>query len=177
MDELERQKYPIGRFAMPSSVDAALRRTWIDGIAAQPTAFRNAVAGLSDAQLDTPYRDGGWTLRQVAHHLPDSHLHAYCRTKYALTEDHPTVKPYDEAAWSKLPDALLPVAPSLAIFEHVTTRWLVVLRAMREAEFARTWFHPEQGKTFTLDRLLGLYDWHGRHHLAHITALRQRRGW
>lgn len=177
MDELERLKYPIGRFAMPDRVEAEQRRAWIDAIAAQPAALREAVAGLSDTQLDTPYREGGWTLRQVAHHLPDSHLHAYCRTKYALTEDHPTVKPYDEGAWAKLADAKLPVAPSLAILEHVHARWVVVLRALREADFARTWFHPEQGKTFTLDRLIGLYDWHGRHHIAHVTSLRARKSW
>lgn len=177
MDAPESLQYPIGRFAMPATVDATQRRAWIDAIESTPAELRRAVSGLSDAQLDTAYRDGGWTLRQVAHHLPDSHIHAYCRTKYALTEDHPTVKPYAEAAWAELADAKLPVAPSLQILEHVHARWVVVLRALREADFARTWFHPEQKKTYALDRLLGLYAWHGRHHVAHVTGLRARKGW
>ena len=138
---------------------------------------RAAVEGLDDQQLDTPYRDGGWSVRQVTHHVPDSHLHAYCRTKYAITEDHPTVKPYDENAWAMLADAREPIAASLAILDGVHKRWVTVLRNLKPTDFARTWFHPEKGETLRVDDLLAIYSWHGRHHVAHIKSLRQRRSW
>jgi hypothetical protein len=170
-------RYPIGRVDFPTKVSDAHRQRWIDDIACTPAALRTAVNGLNEPQLDTPYRDGGWTVRQVAHHLPDSHVHAYCRTKYVITEQHPTIKPYDENAWSALADMRAPLAPSLALLEAVHTRWVLVLRALQPTDFARTYFHPEEGKTRTLDELLALYSWHGRHHVAHITSLRQRLRW
>ncbi|HLU39966.1 MAG TPA: putative metal-dependent hydrolase [Planctomycetota bacterium] len=170
-------RYPIGPFDPPTTVTPELRAGWIDAIRATPDALRASVAGLSDAQLDTPYRDGGWTVRQVVHHLADSHLHAYCRTKYALTEERPAVKAYDENTWAALPDSSLPVAPSLALLGGVHERWVAVLASLRAEDFARAWFHPERGKTFDLDFLLALYAWHGRHHVAHVTELRARRGW
>jgi hypothetical protein len=177
MEASEALRYPIGKHTMPSSVTDQHRRRWIDEIAATPAALRAAVAGLSEAQLDTPYRPGGWTVRQVAHHIPDSHIHAYCRTKYALTEDQPTIKPYDENAWSKLVDARGPLAPSLAMIDGVHARWVAVLKALQPADFPRQCTHPEFGRTFTVDELMALYSWHGRHHVAHITSLRERSRW
>jgi uncharacterized damage-inducible protein DinB len=135
------------------------------------------VAGLSDQQLDTPYRDGGWTVRQVVHHVPDSHMNAYMRIKFALTEDEPAVKAYDEARWAELPDVRdTPVETSLALLENLHGRWVALLRSMSDAEFTRTVRHPEHG-LIDVDQLLALYAWHGRHHTGHITSLRARNGW
>lgn len=170
-------RYPIGKFDGRQQYSADERAALIAQIAAAPAALREAVKGLTEKQLDTPYRDGGWTVRQVAHHVPDSHLNAYIRTKLALTESEPTIKPYDEAAWANLADSReTPLEVSLAIFENVHARWLTILRSMKEEEFARTFRHPEHGVR-TLDWLVGLYAWHGRHHTAHITTLRERNGW
>ena len=171
-------RYPVGRFTLPeASSSAAERARWIGEIASTPAEFRAALDGLNDAQLDTPYREGGWTVRQVAHHMPDSHLNAYMRFKLALTEDNPTIKPYDEAAWAQLPDSRMPPASSLLLLESLHARWTTLLRAMKEADFQRTVVHPEHGRTFTLDGLLAMYAWHGRHHTAHVTSLRSRMGW
>lgn len=149
----------------------------IDVIAAAPLRMREAVAGLDAAQLDTPYREGGWTVRQVVHHVPDSHMNAYVRVKLALTEDEPTIKPYEEAAWAQLPDSrITPVEVSLALLEALHTRWVDLLRAMDGADFKRSFRHPEHGAV-TLDWLVGMYAWHSRHHVAHITSLRERMGW
>ncbi len=170
-------RFPIGRFERPESVDAAARQACIDRIAAAPAHLRRAVAGLTEAQLDTPYRDGGWTVRQVAHHVPDSHLNAYVRFKLALTEDVPTIKPYAEEQWALLPDtAKTPVATSLTLLEALHERWVTLLRAMGDAEFARTFRHPDLGE-LRLDVVLALYAWHGDHHVAHVTRLRTARGW
>jgi hypothetical protein len=129
-------------------------------------------------QLDTPYRPGGWTVRQVVHHLPDSHLHAYTRIKLALTEEEPTIKPYEEARWAELPDARTgPIDPSLALLESLHQRWLLLLRQLRPSDFERRFRHPEHNRMFALDETIALYAWHGRHHVAHITSLRQRMGW
>jgi hypothetical protein len=152
------------------------RRAAIEQIGATPSRFRTAAAGLDERQLDTPYRPGGWTLRQVAHHLPDSHLNAYIRCKLALTEDAPTIKPYDEAAWARLPDSRLPIDVSLTLLDSVHHRWVVLLESLSEAEWDRTFVHPEVGVT-RLDQLVALYAWHGRHHVAHVTSLRERMGW
>src|SRR6202165_30510 len=142
-----------------------------------PGAVRQLVGGLSDAQLDTPYRDGGWTVRQVVHHVPDSHMNAYTRVKLALTEHEPTIKPYDEAAWAKLNDVRdTPVETSLLLLDTLHARWGTILSAMTEADFARTLVHPDHG-VMTLDWLIAMYAWHGRHHVAHITSLRGRNGW
>jgi uncharacterized damage-inducible protein DinB len=169
-------RYPIGPFAAPSRLDAAGRADAIETIAATPARLREAVADLSDAQLDTPYRPGGWTVRQLAHHVPDSHLSAYIRFKLALTEDHPTIKPYDQEAWATLADSTAPIESSLQMLDLLHQRWVRVLHAMSPADFDRTFVHPEEG-VLTLDTLLALYAWHGPHHVEHITSLRVRNGW
>ena len=171
-------RYPIGRFTFEAQVTPQLRERWIGEIAAAPGALRAAVTGLTPAQLDTPYRDQGWTVRQVVHHLPDSHLNAYTRIKLALTEDDPVIKPYDEARWAELPDvAATPVETSLTLLECLHRRWVLLLRALGPSELGRRFRHPEQNRTLSLDETLALYAWHGRHHVAHITSLRSRMGW
>ena len=170
-------RYPIGKYTPPQEVTPALRQQAISVIAETPAKFRAAVSGLNDAQLDTPYREGGWTVRQVAHHVPDSHLNAYVRFRLALTEDQPTIKPYDETRWAELADAKsAPVAVSLALLEPLHDRWVRLLRSLTPADYARKFVHPEHGQR-TLDWMLFLYAWHGRHHTAHITELRKQRGW
>jgi len=171
-------RYPVGKFDRSNAPHTAdERRAFIDQIAAVPARMREAVAGLSDAQLDTTYRDGGWTARQVVHHVPDSHMNAYTRVKLALTENEPTIRPYDEAAWAKLNDVRdTPVAVSLTLLEALHDRWVRILRALTDADFSKTLLHPEHG-VMTLDSLIAMYAWHGRHHVAHITSLRERSGW
>jgi hypothetical protein len=169
-------RYPIGRYTLPDADPATYARL-IDEIEQLPRALRAAVDGLTDAQLDTPYRDGGWTVRQVVHHVPDSHVNAYVRFKLALTEDAPRIKPYEESRWAQLADARLPVAPSLALLDALHVRWVTLLRAMSPEDFERRAYdHPEDG-LMTLRAALGLYAWHGKHHTAHITGLRERMGW
>ena len=171
-------RYPIGPFERPDILSADERRARIEEIAAAPARLRAAVRGLDDAQLDTPYREGGWTLRQVAHHVPESHMNGYIRFKLALTEDAPLVKPYDEAAWAKTPDVgLTPVETSLVLLESLHERWAILLRTLHDEQFRRTVSHPEHTGMLTVDSLLALYAWHGRHHVAHITSLREQRGW
>ena len=149
----------------------------IDAIAAAPAKLRAAVAGLTDVQLDTPYRPDGWTVRQVVHHVPDSHMNAYVRFKLALTEDEPTIKPYDEARWAELADTRdTPVESSLALLDRLHDRWVRLLRSMSADDFARRLRHPEMGVQ-RLDQVLALYDWHGRHHVGHVASLRERMGW
>lgn len=174
---MEDLRYPVGRFQRPQSLEPKQRRAAIDTIAEAPTKLRAAVSGLTDAQLDTPYRPEGWTVRQVVHHVPDSHLNAYTRFKLALTEDTPTIKPYNEAAWATLEDSkTTPVATSLALLDAVHDRWIRILRAMSPSDFSRTLNHPENG-VMNLDQMLALYEWHSRHHVAHVTTLRDRSGW
>lgn len=169
--------YPIGRFQKETHISSDRRRALIDGIAKLPLDLRAAVEGLSDSQLDTLYRPRGWTVRQVVHHVPDSHLNAYLRFKLALTEPEPTIKPYDEKRWAELADVkLTPVEVSLSLLQCLHARWTLLLRALEPAAFARTFRHPDLG-LLTLDTQLGLYEWHGRHHVAHITTLRDRMGW
>jgi uncharacterized damage-inducible protein DinB len=157
--------------------EPAWRAARIAEIDAAPAALRAAVAGLSEEQLATPYRPGGWTVRQVVHHLPDSHANAYVRFKLALTEDNPTIKPYLEARWAELPDnAGTPVEVSLGLLEALHRRWVVLLRGMGPEDFARPLTHPEKGR-LSLDQMLALYAWHGRHHVAHVTSLTERMGW
>ena len=171
-------RYPIGPFAYHGDMTEARRAACVARIAAAPAALRAVVAGLSDAQLDTPYRAGGWTLRQVVHHVPDSHMNAYTRFRLTLTEDQPTIKTYDEARWAELPDArTLPVEVSLALLEALHVRWTALLRGLTAADGVRQLFHPEHGRLMTLDELLALYAWHGEHHTAHVTSLRARSGW
>jgi DinB superfamily len=161
---------------MPAPVTPAMHTEAIAAIAELPVKMREAVRGLSDAQLDTPYRPGGWTVRQVVHHVPDSHMNAFIRLKLALTEDNPTIKPYDQDAFARLPDQRLPIEPSLALLDGLHARWATVLRAMTPPQFARPWHHPEIG-AITVDYLVQTYGWHSRHHVAHITRLREREGW
>ncbi len=170
-------RYPIGPFTRVTSLSPAQRAACIDQIAAAPAQFRRAVTGLTPAQLDTPYRDGGWTVRQVVHHLPDSHMNAYIRFKLGLTEDAPAIKTYEEKDWAKTAEVTAtPVAVSLSLLEALHQRWVALLKAMTPLQFARTIRHPEWG-TPALDAMLALYAWHGRHHTAHVTALRERMGW
>ncbi len=170
-------RYPVGKFEWPTSFSEAERKQRIADLEQLPAKIRAAVTGMSEAQLDTPYREGGWTVRQVVHHVPDSHLNAYVRWKLALTEDTPTIKPYDEAAWAELADAKLPVEISLNILEGVHGRWVAVIKGMQPEHWKREFFHPDMKKNITLDQLLALYSWHSRHHLAHITELKKRKGW
>ena len=170
-------RYPIGDYQPPKEVTPAMRRRAIDEIAATPAKFRAAVKGLNDAQLDMPYREGGWTVRQVVHHVPDSHLNAYVRWKRALTEETPTIKPYEEARWAELADSKsTPIEVSLALLDNLHDRWTRLLRSVKDADFARTFRHPDHGVR-TLDWMLFLYEWHGKHHTAHITELRKSRNW
>jgi DinB superfamily len=170
-------RYPIGKFEQPENASDDQRRWFIDQIAEAPARLSAAVAGLKPAQLDTPYRPGGWTVRQVVHHLPDSHMNAYVRFKLALTEDEPTIKTYEESRWAELADAKTPpIEPSLALLENLHKRWVMLLRSLTPTEWARTLRHPERGLV-TLSADVGMYAWHGRHHVAHITSLRQRNGW
>jgi uncharacterized damage-inducible protein DinB len=174
MDDL---RYPIGRFQSLDTLTPDQRRTAIAAISSAPGHLRAAVRGLNDEQLDTPYRPEGWTVRQVVHHVPDSHMNAYVRTKLALTESKPRVTAYDEAAWAKLEDAQsTPIETSLTLLDAVHDRWVRILRAMSPSDFSRTIMHPENGE-MTLDRVLALYHWHSLHHVAHITHLRARSNW
>lgn len=170
-------RYPIGLFDHTGPVTDADLTRWIDEIEALPDQMRRAVAGLTDAQLDTPYRPSGWTLRQVVHHVPDSHLNCYVRFKWALTEDEPTIKPYDERCWAALADVrLVPVATSLDFLALLHTKWVALLRALSREQWARRFVHPAAGPA-ELAWTVGSYAWHGRHHLAHITRTVKREGW
>ncbi|MFN8007571.1 MAG: bacillithiol transferase BstA [Terriglobia bacterium] len=170
-------KYPIGKFEAPRGISAELRDQFIAQIAAAPSQLRHVVDGLTPQQLKTPYREGGWTVCQVVHHLPDSHFNAYARFKLAVTEDEPAIKPYDEAQWAKLADACEPdLRDSLVLLEALHQRWTRFLRSLGEAQFKRTYHHPESG-IVSLDVALAAYAWHGRHHIAHIAELRKRMDW
>jgi hypothetical protein len=170
-------RYPIGRFSYSGPPTDDQRRALLDDIARTPENLRSAVKGMTDAQLDTPYRPGGWTVRQVVHHVPDSHMNAFIRFKLALTEDEPTIKPYAEDRWAELADTkATPLEVSLALLESLHDRWVWLLRSLTPADWKRTFRHPELG-VMTLERTLALYAWHGRHHVAHITSLRERSGW
>lgn len=173
MDDL---RYPIGTFDFKQRVTAEKIGAAIEDIAACPARFRGAVRGLDEAKLDTPYRDGGWTVRQVVNHVPESHMNAYIRTKLGLTEQRPTVKTYDEALWAELPDARGPIGPSLALLDPLHERWVRLLRSLPEQDFARVINHPDNGE-MTLGLVTLHYGWHGKHHTAHITSLRARMGW
>jgi hypothetical protein len=169
-------RYPIGEFVAPGSLAPQDRVEAIEHIARLPGRLRDAVAGLSNEQLDTPYRSGGWTVRQVVHHLPDSHMNGYVRWKLALTEDVPTIRTYEEARWAELPDSEAPIEISLDLVEALHDRWAILLRQLPDDAWERRLFHPEFGE-LVLDDMLALYSWHCRHHVAHITSLREREGW
>jgi len=170
-------RYPVGKFERRDALTSDERTKMIAEIAEAPARMRKAIGGLTDSQLDTPYREGGWTVRQVVHHVPDSHVNAYTRFKLALTEEHPTIRPYDEAKWAELSDSRdTPLETSLTLLESLHDRWTRLLRAMSADDYRRTLNHPDSG-VMSLDTVLGLYAWHGRHHVAHITSLRERMGW
>lgn len=168
--------YPVGRFDFKAPRTADSRRAALEDIASLPARMRQAVSGLSDAQLDTPYRPGGWTVRQLVHHVADSHMNGFIRTKLALTEENPTIKPYDQDAWAALADTRLPIEGSLSILDAVHQRWTIVTRSLTDSHFARTFVHPENGP-MTIDAQIHMYAWHSRHHVAHVTGLRQRERW
>jgi hypothetical protein len=169
-------RYPIGTFDKNFEPTPELRHDCIRTLAELATRITTAVDGLTEGQLDSPYRPGGWTVRQTVHHVADSHLNAYIRFKLALTEDNPTIRPYFEDRWAELADSKLPVDVSLRLIEDLHQRWVAVLNSMSEEAFQRKLLHPESGD-WTLEKILGLYAWHSRHHTAHITSLREREGW
>lgn len=170
-------RYPIGKFSFQGSLTPEQKRQYLNDIEQTPARLRAAVRGLSEKQLDTPYREGGWTVRQVIHHVPDSHMNSYVRFKLALTEDDPTIKPYMEDRWAELPEAKqAPTEVSLALLDSLHQRWVLVLRGLTDADWQRTFRHPDLG-SMTLEKTLALYAWHGRHHVAHVTSLREKMGW
>ncbi len=169
-------RYPVGKFRYDGPYSEAQREQLIATLAELPAKMRAAVAGLNENQIDTPYRDGGWTVRQTVHHVADSHMNSFLRFRWAITEDNPTIKPYDEAKWAEIPDAKEPVEVSLTLIDSLHRRMVVMLRSFGPEEWRRTLVHPENGP-LTLDKMLGLYAWHSRHHVAHITELRKRMGW
>ena len=174
---MENQQYPIGKFSLDKEPTAEKRRVWARAIAEMPRNLRQALAGLSPSQVDTPYRDGGWTVRQVVHHLADSHMNSFIRIKLALTETNPTIKPYDQNAWTLLADAAgADVGLSVSILEGLHGRWGLLLGNLQPKDYERTFLHPENGPT-TIDRAVQIYSWHSLHHVAHITSLRERQGW
>jgi uncharacterized damage-inducible protein DinB len=171
-------RYPVGKFVYEGEITPAQREEWIRDIEQAPVQLAASLRGLTQEQLDTPYREGGWTVRQVAHHLADSHMNSIIRFKLALTESEPAIKPYDENAWAQLEDTRhAPVELALDLVSGLHVRWVMLLRSMSDADFAKTFYHPESKRVSRLDRTLGTYAWHGRHHVAHITALRERMGW
>jgi hypothetical protein len=176
MTELDDLRYPIGRFNPPASSLPGIRAAHIQTLRLLPERLSIAIAGLSDAQLDTPYREDGWTVRQVVHHVADSHAMAYTRCKLALTEDWPTINPYNEKAWAELADSRLPVEVSLALIEGLHGRWVALLESLTDDDLRKGYNHPERGRV-NLSTALAMYDWHSRHHVAHITGLRARMGW
>lgn len=167
-EQLNQLRYPIGKFEVPSEYTEAAIQTWKKDIKELPALLRQAVTGLTDEQLATPYRPGGWTIRQVVHHVADSHLNSIIRFKWALTEENPTIKAYEEAEWAKLPDYNLPLEPSLLILDGIHARLTALLNSFTDEQWNRTFIHPESGATISLKRNLATYSWHGKHHLAHI---------
>ena len=169
-------KYPIGKFQFDGKITKSVTEEWINEIEKLPSLLRDAVKDLDNEQLDTPYRLGGWTVRQVIHHLADSHMNAYVRFKLALTEEKPVIKPYDESKWAQLSDNELPIDISLSLLEALHKRWTNLLRSLNPADMEKTFFHPDSGEV-SVGENIGIYSWHGRHHLAHITSLCSRKSW
>lgn len=175
---IESLKYPIGKFEKSSEITQSLINTWIKDIEAFPDKLKHEVQNLSQEQLDTPYRPDGWTIRQVVHHVADSHMNSFIRIKLALTEDNPVIKPYLEAKWAELPDTKnYPVQISLNIIQALHERWGYLLKALTEEELDRTFIHPESNKEFTIKEMIGFYAWHSNHHLAHITSIKKAKNW
>ncbi|NHM33029.1 YfiT family bacillithiol transferase [Neobacillus terrae] len=173
---MEDLRYPVGEFDVKGNYKVDLIEEWIYEIEALPAKVREAVKGLNDEQLDSAYRPGGWTIRQVVHHIPDSHINSYIRFKLALTEDNPVIKPYAEDKWAEFADSNLPIEVSLTMLEALHSRWVVLLKSLKPADLEKTFRHPDLGE-IKLGMNIGLYAWHGRHHLAHITSLKERMGW
>lgn len=169
-------KYPIGAFQFDNEITSSVIRIWIDEIEDLPRLLRDAVKNLDNEQLDTAYRSGGWTVRQVIHHLADSHMNAYVRFKLALTEEKPVIKPYDETKWAELSDYQLPIDNSLLLLETLHKRWTYLLRSLTPADMEKTFIHPDSGDV-SVGKNIGIYAWHGKHHLAHITSLSNRKYW
>lgn len=175
--KLEELRYPIGRFKGEGEITPEMITGFINEIAQAPADLKKAMNGLTDAQLNTEYRPGGWTVKQVVHHLPDSHMNSYVRFKLALTENSPQIKPYDEAEWAKLKDSFeTPVQVSLELFEALHKRWVILLKSLTQDDLKKTFYHPDRGAV-RLDKTIALYAWHGKHHIAHINSLRNRMGW
>ncbi|MED1203982.1 YfiT family bacillithiol transferase [Heyndrickxia acidicola] len=170
------EKYPIGQFQFEGEITPSVREGWIKEIERLPLKLKEAVKDLSDVQLNTPYRNGGWTVWQVVHHVADSHMNAYIRFKLALTEDKPIIKPYEEARWAELADYSLPIDVSLALLDALHERWTALLKDLTLSELKKTFIHPESGE-ISLEKNIGLYAWHGRHHVAHIESLKTKMGW
>ena len=171
-------RYPIGDFSYEKPYNDQEIQEKIEAIATLPTRLRAAVKDLNQAQLDTPYRDGGWTLRQVVHHVADSHINGYTRVKLALTEDNPSIKPYEEQLWAELPDTFqIPIETSLNLLDAVHSRWVCLYQTMTKDQWQRTFYHPGNKKSYPLVMHVGLYAWHGNHHLAHITTLKTQKEW
>jgi hypothetical protein len=176
--DMEKLKYPIGRFDRPLIITDDILNKWIADISTFPARLRAEVCDLSEEQLDTPYRPDGWTIRQVVHHCADSHMNSLTRLKLALTEDSPTIRPYFEARWAELPDSKgMPIGPSLKMIEGIHERWTVLLNNLTHEQHARTFIHPQHGITFRVDENIGVYAWHCNHHLAHITETKKRNNW
>jgi uncharacterized damage-inducible protein DinB len=170
-------RFPIGKFDPKIKVTPEMRREFIQAIEELPVKIRKAVDGLDDEQIDARYRPEGWTVRQLVHHVADSHMNSFCRFKLGLTENTPTIKPYDEALWAEMADSKnAPIDISLNLIDAVHARWTILLKSMRDEDFARKINHPERG-AMNLSSTLALYDWHGKHHTAHITNLRKRNSW
>lgn len=175
---LDPLRFPIGKFEAPQVLTQELMEGYVKDIETFPARLKQTIAGLNDAQLDTPYRPDGWTIRQVVNHCSDSHMNSIIRFKLALTEDDPTIKPYYEERWAELADSkTMPIAPALALLEGLHQRWTILLRSLSSEELQKTFIHPEHGKRFRLDENIGVYAWHGNHHLAQITSLKKRMNW
>ncbi len=178
MNATDQLKYPIGKFQYPQTIDDVNIPSNIDVISTLPLKLREATISLDDSQLDTPYRPDGWTIRQVVHHIADSHINSYCRFKLAMSEENSVIKPYLETKWAEFEDAKsAPIFHSLNLIDAVHGRWVIFLNSMKAVDYERTFFHPEHQKTITLYQTLSLYSWHSKHHLGHITELIKRKGW
>ena len=176
--ELEKLKYPTGKYIVPEKIKKSQVKKWIREIDKLPKRLKDEVKNLSDEQLNTPYREGGWTVRQVIHHLADSHINSYCRFRLALTEENPSIKPYDEAKWAELPDGKnAPIKYSLDLLRNLHKRWTMLLKTLDKEQLKKTFYHPEKNRNVPLDETIGLYSWHCNHHLAHITELKKKIGW
>lgn len=177
MTDIEFLKYPIGRFKLPENVSESTLKEAIETVRSLPDLLEEAVLTYDDQKLDTPYRPGGWSVRQVIHHLADSHINAFMRFKLALTEENPTIKPYDESSWAELPDNQLSVLPSLSLIKCIHFKWVFLMENMSNEDFQKTYYHPENKNSPTLMEVAHMYSWHGVHHLAHIQHLAIRENW